>query len=127
MSNNTPPRRKILPFVRQPHHGDPRPRSLLTQSVYRWAHSWWLRAEDVSDPTSATLERVEEVAYVGRDGVARAVVALYFDQWDKPLLLSRTVARALAAITGKDVPTEWVGARVCIVAQGTQLRLQSGT
>ncbi len=117
MPDNTPHRRKILPFVRRSDHAAPRPHSLLTQSVYRWAQSWWLRAGDVAEATPATLARVEEVAYVGRDGVARAVVALYFDQWEKPLLLTSPIARALATLTGEETPAAWVGARV-VVAVG---------
>jgi len=79
-------------------------------AMKKWFPSKWLAADDITENQIVTVKAVQDER-VGTDQEEKGVI--YFDAFEKGVILNRTNADALAAAFGEDDPyNDWLGARV---------------
>jgi len=72
-------------------------------AMKKWFPSKWLAADDITENQIVTVKAVQDER-VGTDQEEKGVI--YFDAFEKGVILNRTNADALAAAFGEDVITE---------------------
>lgn len=78
--------------------------------------SKFLKAEDLGDEDHVvTISRVEEQD-VGAVGKKENKAVVYFDEFDKGLVLNKTNWNTIEALTGHDDTDDWTGAKVTLYA-----------
>jgi hypothetical protein len=74
--------------------------------------SQYLGAVDLGDrKIRARIQKVRKAELTGQDGRKRTKFLVYFDAFDKPLVLNKTNKDALVSYLGK-VPGKWPGATI---------------
>jgi hypothetical protein len=79
----------------------------------------YLRAEDVTQPFVADIRHVG-FEDVGQGADTKRKLVAYFNDHEAGLVLNKTRAEALAAITGSDDYDDWIDTRVRIVRGTTK-------
>jgi hypothetical protein len=72
----------------------------------------WLHAGDLAKPVAVRIAGVELQEFHLPDGTDHLALVVSFEKAKRRLILNKTQARALMAICGTEVFSEWVGASV---------------
>ena len=73
--------------------------------------SKWLRAQDVSEPTVATIRDFEMTRFQSDEG-EQVKPALFFEECSAGFILNKTNATMIAAILKSDDTDNWIGKKI---------------
>jgi len=74
----------------------------------------WLHAGDLAKPVTVRIASVELQEFHLPDGTDHLALVIAFEKAKRRLILNKTQARAMMAITGSEVFGEWVGASITL-------------
>ena len=91
------------------------------------ASGGFLKADDITKPTTATIESVEMVTKDYNDGKGpKSQLVLHFVGKEKVLGLNFTNANKIVELTGKDDTDEWIGVTIKLFVEkvkvGTEMK-----
>ena len=74
----------------------------------------WLHSADLVKPVTVRIAAVKLQEFHMPDNSTKLALAVSFEKAKKRLILNKTMARAMMALTGTEVFSEWVGASVVL-------------
>jgi hypothetical protein len=82
------------------------------KSYKTYSDSAYLRKEDFPEPETLTIKEVreEEVQAPGKESKLKIVI--YFEEYEKGVVLNQANGLVLELLTGYDDPEKWVGVRL---------------